>query len=50
MGRLFYEGLLRHDYTRVMGIVLVSSMVVSIFNLMADCFYGILDPRSRSAA
>jgi peptide/nickel transport system permease protein len=50
MGRLFYEGLLRHDYTRVMGIVLVSALLVSVFNLLADCLYGILDPRTRSAA
>jgi peptide/nickel transport system permease protein len=50
MGRLFYEGLVRHDYTRVMGIVLVSALLVSVFNLLADCLYGILDPRSRSAA
>lgn len=47
MGRLFYEGLLRHDYTRVMGLVLVSSFLVAVFNLMADCLYGILDPRAR---
>jgi len=50
MGRLFYEGLLRHDYTRVMGVVLVSSLLVSIFNLLADCLYGFLDPRARTAA
>jgi peptide/nickel transport system permease protein len=50
MGRLFYEGLMRHDYTRVMGIVLVSALLVSVFNLLADCLYGILDPRARSAA
>ncbi len=50
MGRLFYEGLMRHDYTRVMGVVLVSSLLVSVFNLLADCLYGILDPRARSAA
>ena len=50
MGRLFYEGLLRHDYTRVMGVVLVSSLLVSVFNLLADCLYGFLDPRARSAA
>ncbi|MBP2680346.1 MAG: diguanylate cyclase [Candidatus Krumholzibacteriota bacterium] len=50
MGRLFYEGLVRHDYTRVMGIVLVSALLVSVFNLVADCLHGILDPRARSAA
>jgi peptide/nickel transport system permease protein len=47
MGRLFYDGLLRHDYTRVMGIVVVSSLLVAVFNLMADCFHGMLDPRTR---
>jgi peptide/nickel transport system permease protein len=49
MGRLFYEGLLRHDYTRLMGIVFVSSVLVALFNLLADCLYGILDPRIRYA-
>ncbi|UCG52194.1 MAG: ABC transporter permease [Candidatus Latescibacterota bacterium] len=49
MGRLFYEGLLRHDYTRLMGIVLVSSLLVAVFNLLADCLYGIFDPRVRYA-
>jgi peptide/nickel transport system permease protein len=49
MGRLFYEGLLRHDYTRLMGIVFVSSILVALFNLLADCLYGIFDPRIRYA-
>jgi peptide/nickel transport system permease protein len=49
MGRLFYEGLLRHDYTRLMGIVLVSSILVSLVNLLADCMHGIFDPRIRYA-
>ncbi len=49
MGRLFYEGLLRQDYTRLMGIVFVSSMLVAVFNLLADWIYGILDPRIRYA-
>jgi len=49
MGRLFYEGLMRHDYTRIMGVVFVSSMLVALFNLLADCLYGIIDPRTRTA-
>lgn len=49
MGRLFYEGLMRHDYTRIMGVVFVSSVLVALFNLMADCLYGIFDPRTRTA-
>ena len=48
MGRLFYDGLLKHDYTRTMGVVFVSSVLVALFNLLADCLYGILDPRARS--
>ncbi len=47
MGRLFYDGLVRHDYTRIMGIVFVSSLLVALFNLVADCLHGILDPRTR---
>jgi peptide/nickel transport system permease protein len=49
MGRLFYEGLMRHDYTRIMGVVFVSSVLVALFNLLADCLYGIIDPRTRNA-
>jgi peptide/nickel transport system permease protein len=49
IGRLFYEGLLRQDYTRLMGIVVVSSVLVALVNLMADCLYGIIDPRIRHA-
>jgi peptide/nickel transport system permease protein len=47
MGRLFYDGILKHDYTRVMGVVFVSSLLVALFNLVADCLHGILDPRTR---
>ena len=49
IGRLFYEGLLRQDYTRLMGIVVVSSVLVALVNLMADCLYGTIDPRIRHA-
>jgi peptide/nickel transport system permease protein len=49
MGRLFYEGLVRHDYNRIMAIVFVSSLLVALFNLMADCCHGALDPRVRHA-
>lgn len=49
VGRLFYEGLLRQDYTRLMGIVVVSSVLVALVNLLADCAYGFIDPRIRHA-
>ncbi|MFQ5510523.1 MAG: ABC transporter permease [Candidatus Krumholzibacteriia bacterium] len=49
MGRLFYEGLLRMDYSRVMGIVLIASFLIAVTNLVTDCIYGYLDPRIRHA-
>ena len=49
MGRLFYDGLLRQDYTRLMGIIFIASILISLLNLMADLLHGILDPRIRYA-
>jgi peptide/nickel transport system permease protein len=49
MGRLFYDGLLRQDYTRLMGIIFIASTFIALLNLLADTIYGILDPRIRYA-
>jgi peptide/nickel transport system permease protein len=49
MGRLFYQGLIRLDYSRLMGIVFFASVMVAVFNLIADLAYGFLDPRIKSA-
>lgn len=49
MGRLFYDGLLRQDYSRLMGIIFISSALIALLNLVADTIYGILDPRIRFA-
>jgi peptide/nickel transport system permease protein len=49
MGRLFYDGLLRQDYTRLMGIIFIASAVIAFLNLIADTIYGLLDPRIRFA-
>ena len=49
MGRLFYDGLLRQDYTRLMGIIFIASILIALLNLIADMIYGILDPRIRYA-
>ena len=49
MGRLFYDGLLRQDYTRLMGIIFIASILIAFLNLIADMLYGILDPRIRYA-
>ncbi len=49
MGRLFYEGLLRMDYSRLMAIVFMTSIFIALLNLMADVIYAHLDPRVRYA-
>jgi peptide/nickel transport system permease protein len=49
MGRLFFEGLLRMDYSRLMGIVFFASVLVALFNLIADIIHGLLDPRIKYA-
>lgn len=49
MGRLFYDGLLRQDYTRLMGVIFIASILIAMLNLVADMIYGFLDPRIRYA-
>ncbi|MBU8922198.1 MAG: ABC transporter permease [Bacteroidales bacterium] len=45
IGRLFYEGLQRQDNARVLGIVVISSMLIILFNLAGDLINMIIDPR-----
>ena len=45
MGRMFYEGLERHDYTRVLGLVVISSLLIILFNLIGDLLCMAVDPR-----
>jgi peptide/nickel transport system permease protein len=47
MGRLFIEALGLRDYFVLMGIILVTSMIILLANLVADVVYGIVDPRIR---
>ncbi len=47
MGRLFIEALNGRDYFLLMGIILVTSMIILLANLLADVVYGIVDPRIR---
>lgn len=47
MGRLFYEGLQRQDYTRVLGIVVIASIMIILMNTAGDVLNMILDPRTR---
>ncbi len=49
MGRLFWDAATRLDYPILMGILAVSSALIVLANLIADVFYGYLDPRIRFA-
>ena len=45
IGRLAFEGLLQRDYNLLLGVFLVSSLMVVLFNLLTDAALGIADPR-----
>jgi len=47
IGRLFVQAMYARDYPLLMGILLMGSFMVIVFNLVADIIYGILDPRIR---
>jgi peptide/nickel transport system permease protein len=47
MGRLAVEGLFSQDYAVVQAVILVTSIVVLVINLLIDLSYGWLDPRVR---
>jgi len=47
MGRLMFDGILRRDYPLIMGILIFSSVLVILANLITDLLYGVLDPRIR---
>ncbi|HEX4211930.1 MAG TPA: ABC transporter permease [Candidatus Dormibacteraeota bacterium] len=45
MGQLFYQALSVEDYTLLMGIMFVSSVLIVFCNILADIAYAIVDPR-----
>jgi peptide/nickel transport system permease protein len=47
MGRLFFLHAERGDYPVLMGILMMSAILIVIFNLVADIAYAFLDPRIR---
>jgi peptide/nickel transport system permease protein len=47
LGRLLLDGIFRQDLNLTMGVVLFISILVVLFNLIADLLYGVLDPRIR---
>jgi peptide/nickel transport system permease protein len=47
IGRMFVQAMFARDYPLLMGILLLGSTMVVVFNLLADVIYGVLDPRIR---
>lgn len=47
IGRMFVQAMFSRDYPLLMGILLLGSVMVVLFNLVADLVYGVLDPRIR---
>lgn len=48
IGKQFVLAAQQRDYTLVMGVVLVYSVLIIIFNLGSDIMYRVLDPRTRT--
>lgn len=47
MGQLAFDAILRRDYTLLLGILLISTLIVVIVNILTDLTYRLLDPRIK---
>ncbi len=47
MGRLFYQAAERRDYGLLMAIIMITSVLIIVANIVADMVYSWLDPRIR---
>ena len=47
MGLLGYESIIERDYPVVMGILVISTVLLLIGNILSDILYAIVDPRIR---
>ncbi|THF62117.1 ABC transporter permease [Pseudothauera rhizosphaerae] len=45
LGRLAFESILARDFNLLLGILLFSSVMVTILNIFVDVVYAVLDPR-----
>jgi peptide/nickel transport system permease protein len=45
IGRLAFEALLQRDYQTLLGVFLLTSVMVVLFNLITDFIYTLVDPR-----
>ena len=47
IGRYFINSVFNRDFSVVMGITVLTSLIIIVANLFVDIMYGILDPRTR---
>jgi peptide/nickel transport system permease protein len=47
MGRAIFEAILNNDYNVAMVSLMFISLLIVIFNLLADIAYALVDPRIR---
>lgn len=45
LGRLAYDSITGRDYMLLLGIFIVTSILVILFNLITDVVYTFVDPR-----
>lgn len=50
IGRLAFDALLARDYQVLLGVFLVTSVMVVLFNLLTDLLYALVDPRVEAVA
>jgi peptide/nickel transport system permease protein len=50
IGRLAFEAVIGRDYTVLLGVFIVTSIMVIAFNLLTDLVYTLVDPRIGSTA
>ena len=49
IGRYYVTAVTARDYSVVMGLTVMLSLIVVLANMAVDILYGILDPRTRDA-
>jgi peptide/nickel transport system permease protein len=47
MGLLFINSLEKRDFPVLLAMLMLSGILVILFNLIADILYGVMDPRIR---
>jgi peptide/nickel transport system permease protein len=47
MGRLFWDAARGRDYPVLLAVVMIEAVLIIFCNILADLFYGVLDPRVK---